>query len=80
MDGSTRVFRISDALTGTPAPATSLAAEAWRRFRKHRLALTGVLLLGALAATLLVGPAFWRSPIHEIALKAQRRGPPADRR
>ena len=78
MDGSTHAFRISDALSGTPAPATSLAAEAWRRFRRHRLALTGVLLLGAIAAVLVVGPALWRTPINEIDFKAKLRGPSAD--
>jgi peptide/nickel transport system permease protein len=78
MDGSTRAFPISDALTGAPAPGTSLAAEAWRRFRRHRLALTGVLLLGAIAAVLVVGPALWRTPINEIDFKAKLRGPTAE--
>jgi len=78
MDGSTRAFPISDGLTRKPAPATSLAAEAWRRFRRHRLALTGTLLLGAIAATLVVGPAVWRTPINEIDFKAKLRGPTAD--
>jgi peptide/nickel transport system permease protein len=78
MDGSTRAFPITDGLTGRPAPATSLAAEAWRRFRRHRLALTGVLLLGAIAAALVVGPAVWRTPINEIDFKAKLRGPTAD--
>ncbi len=78
MDGSTRAFPISDALTGAPAPGTSLAAEAWRRFRRHRLALTGMLLLGAIAAVLVVGPALWRTPINEIDFKAKLRGPTAE--
>ena len=75
MAGSTRAFPIADAAAAAPAPATSLAAEAWRRFRHHRLALTGILLLGAIAVVLIVGPALWRTPINEIDFKAKLRGP-----
>jgi peptide/nickel transport system permease protein len=76
MDGSTRAFRIADAVAAPPS-ATSLAAEAWRRFRYHRLALTGVVLLGTIAIVLLVGPALWHTPINEIDFKAKLRGPSA---
>jgi peptide/nickel transport system permease protein len=75
MDGSTRALRIAD---GVAAPRdTSLAAEAWRRFRRHRLALIGTLLLTAIALVVLAGPALWRTPIDEIDFKAKLRGPSA---
>ena len=77
MDGSTRAFRIADAVTAAPPAATSLAAEAWRRFRRHRLALIGGLLLVTVALVVLAGPALWRTPINEIDFKAKLRGPSA---
>src|SRR5262245_52981167 len=77
MDGSTRVFPIADASTAARASRTSLAAEAWRRFRRHRLALIGTLLLLAIALTVLIGPALWPTPINEIDFKAKLRGPSA---
>ena len=73
MDGSTRAFPIADA--GAAAPDTSLAAEAWRRFRRHRLALIGTLLLTAIALVVGLGPAMWHTPINEIDFKAKLRGP-----
>lgn len=56
-------------------PAASLAAEAWHRFRHHRLALVGVTLLGVLAALLLFGPLVYRTPRDEIDFKAKLQGP-----
>jgi peptide/nickel transport system permease protein len=75
MAGSTRAFPIADAATATRALRTSLAAEAWRRFRRHRLALIGTLLLLGITLTVLVGPALWPTPINEIDFKAKLRGP-----
>ena len=77
MDGSTRAFRIADAVAPRRGGGTSLAAEAWRRFRRHRLALVGMLLLAAIALVVLAGPAVWRTPIDEIDFKAKLRGPSA---
>ena len=74
MAGSTRAFPIADAVA-VPAPDTSLAAEAWRRFRRHRLALIGTLLLGSIALVVVAGPAVWRTPINDIDFKAKLRGP-----
>ena len=75
MDGSTRASPIADAVAA--ARDTSLAAEAWRRFRRHRLALIGTLLLAAIALVVLAGPALWRTPIDEIDFKAKLRAPSA---
>jgi peptide/nickel transport system permease protein len=77
MDGSTRALPIADAVTATHTASTSLAAEAWRRFRRHRLALIGGLLLTAIALVVLAGPVLWRTPIDEIDFKAKLRGPTA---
>ncbi|MBX3500503.1 MAG: ABC transporter permease [Alphaproteobacteria bacterium] len=58
-----------------PAPHFSPAADAWRRFRRHRLAVVslGVLLLMVLA--ILLGPLVWRLPINEIDFGAKLEGP-----
>jgi peptide/nickel transport system permease protein len=77
MPGSTHAFPIADARTAAPAAATSLTAEAWRRFRRHRLALVGGSLLVTIALVVLAGPALWRTPINEIDFKSKLRGPSA---
>src|ERR1700738_3418931 len=45
--------------------------EAWRKFRRHRMAVASVVLLGALAAAVLLGPLLWRVPINEIDFTAR---------
>jgi peptide/nickel transport system permease protein len=40
--------------------------EAWRRFRKHRLAVVSAFVLLLLVLTVLVGPLVWTIPIDEI--------------
>jgi peptide/nickel transport system permease protein len=56
-------------------PATSLSAEAFRRFRKHRLATFGAVLLLFMVAAVLVGPLVYRVPIDEIDFKAKLKSP-----
>jgi len=55
--------------------ARGLAAEAWRRFRRHRLALTGAVVLAIIVAALTVGPFLYRIPRDEIDFRAKLRGP-----
>jgi peptide/nickel transport system permease protein len=54
-----------------------LALEAWHRFRRHRLALLGICMLGAIALVLVVGPFVWRTPMDEIDFRAKLRAPSA---
>jgi peptide/nickel transport system permease protein len=75
MAGSTHAFPIAEAPVVAAGPTTSQAAEAWRRFRRHRLALTGAVLLGTIAVLLVAGPAVWSTPVDEIDFKAKLRGP-----
>jgi peptide/nickel transport system permease protein len=49
--------------------------EAWRRFRKHRLAMMSLVVLGLILAAVLVGPLVWRLPINEIDFAAKLQGP-----
>jgi peptide/nickel transport system permease protein len=50
--------------------------EAWRRFRRHRLAAISVVALALLALSILVGPLLWRVPINDIDFTA-RLSPPS---
>jgi peptide/nickel transport system permease protein len=57
------------------APRTSLWQETGRRFRRHRLAMVGSVILVALVLSVLVGPLVWRLPINDIDFKAKLKGP-----
>ncbi len=58
------------------APRTeSLWTDAWRRFRRHRLAIVGAVVLGLMVAGVLAGPFVYRVPIDEIDFKAKLNGP-----
>jgi len=61
-------------LRGRPAPR-SLWSEAFRRFRRHRLATFGAVVLVLMVAAVLVGPFVYRVPIDEIDFKAKLKGP-----
>ena len=56
-------------------PATSIWSESWRRFRRHRLAAVGGVIIGAMVLAVLAGPLVWRVPINEIDFKAKLKGP-----
>jgi peptide/nickel transport system permease protein len=49
--------------------------EAWRRFRRHRLAVAGAVVLGLMALLVIFGPWLWRVPINEIDFTARLAGP-----
>jgi peptide/nickel transport system permease protein len=50
--------------------------EAWRRFRRHRLAAISVVVLALLALSILLGPLLWRVAINDIDFTA-RLSPPS---
>jgi peptide/nickel transport system permease protein len=54
---------------------TSLWREAMRRFRKHRLAMMGAVILLTMVTAVLAGPFVYRVPIDEIDFKAKLKGP-----
>ena len=58
-----------------PARATSPWREAWRRFRRHRLAYASLFVLLALVLAVVLGPVLWQVPINEIDFSAQLNGP-----
>ena len=69
--------RVGASPTGAPAAArrVSPGAEAWRRFRRHRLALAGAVILGVISFAVLLGPLLWPVPINEIDFSAKLQGP-----
>ena len=65
-----------------PAPAaprarsgTSPWSEAWRRFKRHRLAYWSLWILGALVLAVLLGPLFYKVAINDIDFQARLAGP-----
>jgi peptide/nickel transport system permease protein len=79
MAGSTRALPTASvgAAPGALAPRkrVSLGLEAWRRFRRHRLALVSVAILAAMVLTVALGPLLWHVPINDIDFTARLEGP-----
>ena len=53
----------------------SLWAEAGRRFRRHRLAMFGLLVLSVMVLSVVLGPFVYKVPINEIDFRAKLKGP-----
>jgi peptide/nickel transport system permease protein len=53
----------------------SLWHEAWRRFRRHRLAMVGAAVLAVMVAAVVAGPSVYRVAINEIDFKAKLEAP-----
>ena len=77
MAGSTPASPTASAAPGaaTGAPRRSLGAEAWRRFKRHRLAFVGAVILALIVLAVIVGPWIWTVPINEIDFAASLAGP-----
>src|ERR1700726_755719 len=44
--------------------------EAWRRFRRHRLAVASAAILALIVLSVALGPLIWRVPINDIDFSA----------
>jgi peptide/nickel transport system permease protein len=88
MPGSTPVSLSAEAappvavagVAAAPAPARraqrfSPWQEAWRRFRRHRLAVASAVVLLLIVAAIVLGPFVWRVPINEIDFTAKLQPP-----
>ncbi|WP_289298388.1 ABC transporter permease [uncultured Reyranella sp.] len=79
MAGSTPASLSASAPAGGPAArkvqSFSPWQEAWRRFRRHRMALFSAFALGLILFGVLAGPLIWRVPINEIDFAAKLQGP-----
>src|SRR6202047_3383289 len=49
--------------------------EAWRRFRRHRLAVVSMVILGLMTLAVAFGPLLWQVPINDIDFSAHLDGP-----
>jgi peptide/nickel transport system permease protein len=81
MAGSTPAsLTVDQAAAGLAGPARKKARfspgqEAWRRFRRHKLAVASTVVLGLIVAAVLLGPLVWRVPINEIDFSSHLEGP-----
>lgn len=80
---NTAVEYTRDSAVGTPAapavtaadpiqeaPERTLWQDAWRRFRRHRLARLGLFMYLSVVAIVMLGPFLWRVPLAEIDFMA----------
>jgi peptide/nickel transport system permease protein len=58
-----------------PRKRVSPWGEAWRRFRKHRLAVASAVILSMIILAVLLGPLVWRVAIDEINFAVRLQGP-----
>jgi peptide/nickel transport system permease protein len=77
MAGSTRALATVEAGTAVQAraPHFSPGLDAWRRFRRHRLALMSGAILIMMVLAITLGSFVWRVPINEIDFTARLQGP-----
>jgi peptide/nickel transport system permease protein len=73
MAGSTPASATSE--LGKPAASVSPWTEAWRRFRRHRLAYWSLWILGLLVLVVLIGPIFYKVGINDVDFKARLAAP-----
>jgi peptide/nickel transport system permease protein len=74
IDNSPTVTAATNSLS-KPVASVSPWAEAWRRFKRHRLAYWSLWILGALVLAVLIGPLFYKVGINDIDFKARLAGP-----
>jgi peptide/nickel transport system permease protein len=78
MAGSTLASPTADARTGVPAVRARHVTpwtEAWRRFRRHRLAVASAVILIAMLLVVAFGPLVWPVQINDIDFSAQLQPP-----
>lgn len=77
MAGSTPASPSASAPLAAEAKRRSVtpAAEAWRRFRRHKLAFTSLVVLLLLMAAVIFGPWVWKLAINDIDFTARLKGP-----
>ena len=56
-------------------PIVSPTAEAWRRFRRHKMAVVSLVVLGLMVLLVLLGPSLWKVAINDIDFSARLQQP-----
>jgi peptide/nickel transport system permease protein len=77
MDGSTPASLTADAVASSEGLArhVSPAQDAWRRFRRHKLAVVSTIVLILMILGVLFGPWLWRVEINDIDFTARLQPP-----
>ncbi len=75
MAGSTPASPSADAGAPRRGASHSPWAEAWRRFKRHRMALASLIVLGLMVLLVLFGPFFWKVAINDIDFTARMQTP-----
>jgi peptide/nickel transport system permease protein len=78
MAGSTPASASAEAAVAAPVarrPIVSPWTEAWRRFRRHRMAVFSLVVLAVLVAVVVFGPWVWRLAINDIDFTARLANP-----
>ncbi len=76
MAGSTPASPSASASAAAPPRRrVTPAAEAWRRFKRHKLAVAALVVLVALMLAVIFGPMVWKLAINEIDFGARLKGP-----
>jgi peptide/nickel transport system permease protein len=77
MDGSILASRSADIAAAPRRPARQFSPwrDAWRRFRRHRLAFASAFILLAMIAAIALAPLIWGLAINDIDFNARLQGP-----
>ena len=73
MAGSTPASLTADA--GHPGRSTSPGAEAWRRFKRHKMAMVSLVVLLTMVLAVVLGPLLWTLAVNDIDFTARLKGP-----
>jgi peptide/nickel transport system permease protein len=60
---------------GVKPRLVSPSAEAWRRFKRHRMAVLSLVVLGGMVLAVVFGPLLWKLAINDIDFSATLKGP-----
>lgn len=75
MDGSTLESVTAKPTAAERTEGVSAPHEAWRRFRRHTLALASAAILILLVLAIALGPLIWRVPINDVDFTAHLKAP-----
>ncbi len=78
MAGGAETYQIATVRAGAISirrPSRSLWSDAWRQFRRHRLAMAGALILAILVLATLIGPILWNQSRDAIDFSQSMKGP-----
>ena len=78
MAGSTPASRTVDPgapKVRKPGRSTSPGAEAWRRFKRHKMAVASLVVLLTMVVAVVLGPLVWTLAVNDIDFTARLKGP-----